>query len=45
MSWPGKGLEFTGPVEDRVIGPVAAFGIPGGFALHLYQPKHPTAMR
>jgi predicted enzyme related to lactoylglutathione lyase len=35
-----KGVEFTGPVEDRGYGLVTHFNVPGGFAIQLYQPKY-----
>jgi catechol 2,3-dioxygenase-like lactoylglutathione lyase family enzyme len=35
-----KGVEFTGPVEDRGYGLVTQFKVPGGFAVCLYQPKY-----
>src|SRR6266498_3889347 len=36
----GKGVEFTGPVEDHGYGLVTHFKVPGGFALQLYQPRY-----
>lgn len=36
----GKGVEFTGPVEDHGSGLVTHFKVPGGFALQLYQPRY-----
>ena len=35
-----KGVEFTGPVEDRGYGLVTHFKVPGGFAVQLYQPRY-----
>jgi catechol 2,3-dioxygenase-like lactoylglutathione lyase family enzyme len=35
-----KGVEFTGPVEDRGYGLVTHFKVPGGFTIQLYQPKY-----
>jgi predicted enzyme related to lactoylglutathione lyase len=35
-----RGVEFTGPVEDRGYGYVTHFKAPGGFAIQLYQPKY-----
>jgi catechol 2,3-dioxygenase-like lactoylglutathione lyase family enzyme len=40
----GKGVEFTGPVQDRGWGLDTTFRIPGGAELHVYQPKHPTTL-
>jgi catechol 2,3-dioxygenase-like lactoylglutathione lyase family enzyme len=36
----GKGVEFTGPVEDHGYGLVTHFKVPGGFAVQLYQPRY-----
>lgn len=36
-----RGVEFTGPVEDRGYGLVTQIRVPGGFAVQLYQPKYP----
>jgi catechol 2,3-dioxygenase-like lactoylglutathione lyase family enzyme len=35
-----KGVEFTGPVEDKGYGLVTHFKVPGGFAVQLYQPRY-----
>ena len=35
-----RGVEFTGPVEDRGYGFVTRFKVPGGFTIQLYQPKY-----
>jgi predicted enzyme related to lactoylglutathione lyase len=35
-----RGVEFTGPVEDRGYGYVTHFKAPGGFAIQLYQAKY-----
>ena len=35
-----RGVEFTGPVEDRGYGLVTFFKVPGGFAVQLYQPRY-----
>ena len=35
-----RGVEFTGPVEDRGYGLVTHFKVPGGFAVQLYQPRY-----
>jgi len=35
-----RGVEFTGPVQDRGYGYVTHFKVPGGFAIQLYQPKY-----
>ncbi len=36
----GRGVEFTGPVEDQGYGLVTHLRVPGGFAIRLYQPKY-----
>ncbi len=36
----GKGVEFTGPVEDHGYGLVTHFKVPGGFAVQLYEPRY-----
>jgi catechol 2,3-dioxygenase-like lactoylglutathione lyase family enzyme len=36
----GKGVEFTGPVEDHGYGLVTHMKVPGGFQIQLYQPKY-----
>lgn len=36
----GRGVEFTGSVEDHGYGLVTHFKVPGGFAVQLYQPKY-----
>jgi catechol 2,3-dioxygenase-like lactoylglutathione lyase family enzyme len=36
-----RGVEFTGPVEDRGYGLVTHIKVPGDFAVQLYQPKYP----
>ena len=36
----GRGVEFTGPVQDHGYGLVTEFQVPGGFAVRLYQPKY-----
>jgi catechol 2,3-dioxygenase-like lactoylglutathione lyase family enzyme len=35
-----RGVEFTGPVDDRGWGLVTRFKVPGGFELQLYQPRY-----
>ena len=35
-----RGVELTGPVEDRGYGLVTHIKVPGGFAVQLYQPKY-----
>ena len=35
-----RGVEFTGPVEDRGYGLVTFFKVPGDFAVQLYQPRY-----
>ncbi|HEX9296049.1 MAG TPA: VOC family protein [Polyangiaceae bacterium] len=39
-----KGVEFTGPVREQEWGSLTTLVVPGGGNLHLYQPKHPTAL-
>lgn len=39
-----KGVEFTGDPQDAGFGRLAAMRLPGGGELHIYQPKHPTAI-
>jgi Glyoxalase/Bleomycin resistance protein/Dioxygenase superfamily. len=36
----GRGVEFTGPVEDHGYGLVTFFKAPGGFTIQLYQPRY-----
>lgn len=36
----GRGVVFTGPIEDHGYGLVTFFEVPGGFAVQLYQPKY-----
>ena len=36
----GRGVEFTGPVEDCGYGLVTHFRVPGGFAIQLYEPRY-----
>ena len=40
-----KGVEFTRGVVDEGWGLVTSIKLPGGGALGLYQPKHPTAIK
>ena len=40
-----KGVEFTRGVVDEGWGLVTSIRLPGGGALGLYQPKHPTAIK
>jgi hypothetical protein len=40
-----RGAEFAGPVSDEGWGLLTSVRLPGGGALGLYQPKHPTARR
>jgi len=35
-----RGVEFTQEIEDHGYGLVTYFGVPGGFAVQLYQPKY-----
>ncbi|MGV9713543.1 VOC family protein [Gordonia sp. NPDC003424] len=36
----GRGVEFTGPVEDHGYGLVTHFHVPGGFTVQLYEPRY-----
>jgi catechol 2,3-dioxygenase-like lactoylglutathione lyase family enzyme len=36
----GRGVEFTGPVQDHGYGLVTFFRVPGGFEVQLYQPRY-----
>lgn len=36
----GRGVEFTGPVEDHGYGLVTHFRMPGGVTVQLYQPRY-----
>jgi hypothetical protein len=36
----GRGVEFTGEVEDHGYGLVTFFKVPGDFTVQLYQPKY-----
>jgi catechol 2,3-dioxygenase-like lactoylglutathione lyase family enzyme len=36
----GRGVEFTGDVEDHGYGLVTRFKAPGGFEIQLYQPRY-----
>lgn len=36
----GRGVEFTGEVQDMGYGLVTHFKVPGGFELQLYQPRY-----
>lgn len=36
----GRGVEFTGEVEDHGYGLVTHFKAPGGFAIQLYEPRY-----
>ena len=40
----GKGVEFTGPVEEERWGLVTAIKLPGGVELGLYEPRHPSPL-
>jgi catechol 2,3-dioxygenase-like lactoylglutathione lyase family enzyme len=35
-----RGVEFTGPIDDRGYGLVTHFKVPGGFQVQLYQPRY-----
>jgi hypothetical protein len=41
----GKGVEFTGPVQDQGFGLTISIKVPGGGELLLYEPRHPTPPR
>ncbi|MFW0792573.1 VOC family protein [Gordonia sp. CPCC 205515] len=36
----GRGVEFTGPIEDHGYGLVTHFHVPGGFTVQLYEPRY-----
>jgi predicted enzyme related to lactoylglutathione lyase len=38
-----RGVEFTGPIQDRGFGLVTELVVPGAGQIGLYQPQHPTA--
>ena len=38
----GRGAKFIGPVEDMGWGLMTALELPGGGAMPLYEPRHPT---
>lgn len=40
----GKGVEFTGPVEDVGWGRLTAIKVPGGDELGLYEPRHASPL-
>jgi hypothetical protein len=39
-----KGVEVTGPISDEGFGLVTAIRLPGGGALGLYEPRHPSPL-
>jgi catechol 2,3-dioxygenase-like lactoylglutathione lyase family enzyme len=39
-----RGVEFSAPVSDQGWGLLTSFKLPGAADLHLYQPRHPTAV-
>lgn len=39
-----KGVRFTRPIADRGWGILTSLECPGAGELHLYQPRHPTAI-
>lgn len=39
----GKGVRFSGGIEDRGFGRVAVLEVPGAGEMLLYQPRHPVA--
>jgi len=40
----GKGVDFTGPVQDAGWGLLTAIALPGGGELGLYEPRHPSPL-
>jgi catechol 2,3-dioxygenase-like lactoylglutathione lyase family enzyme len=38
----GKGVEFTGGIEEQRWGLVTVIKLPGGAELGLYEPRHPS---
>jgi hypothetical protein len=40
----GKGVEFTGPVEDRGFGLATGIRLPDGRELGIYEPRHASPM-
>jgi predicted enzyme related to lactoylglutathione lyase len=41
----GRGVEFTGPVEDHGYGLVTYFMMPGKIKVQLYQPRYSKSAR
>jgi hypothetical protein len=41
----GKGVRFSGPVQDEGWGLLTSIELPGGGGIGLYEPRHPTALR
>lgn len=41
----GRGVEFTGPVEDQGYGLVTHFHLPGAVTVQLYQPRYDKETR
>ncbi|HEY6470401.1 MAG TPA: VOC family protein [Candidatus Dormibacteraeota bacterium] len=39
----GKGVDFTGPVQETRFGRLVRMRVPGAGDVGLYQPSHPTA--
>jgi hypothetical protein len=39
-----RGAEFAQPISDERFGLVTAIRLPGGGALGLYEPRHPTPL-
>jgi catechol 2,3-dioxygenase-like lactoylglutathione lyase family enzyme len=40
----GKGVEFTGPVEDQGWGLLARLKVPGAGVIGLYEPRHASPL-
>jgi predicted enzyme related to lactoylglutathione lyase len=39
-----KGVEITGPVEDRGYGLATGITLPGGATIGLYEPRHASPL-
>ncbi len=39
----GKGVRFSGPIEDQGFGRIVRLAVPGAGEIGLYQPRHVTA--
>lgn len=40
----GRGVAFTGPVQDERFGRTTGIRLPGGGTLGLYEPRHPSPL-